>query len=35
MKKYEVIIIGCGASGSMCALTTKSKSVAVVDMAID
>jgi len=33
MKKYEVIIIGCGASGSMCALTTKSKSVAVVDMA--
>lgn len=31
MKEYEVIIIGCGASGTMCALTTKSKSVAIID----
>ena len=31
MKEYEVIIIGCGVSGTMCALTTKSKSVAIID----
>ncbi|MBQ9792303.1 MAG: aminoacetone oxidase family FAD-binding enzyme [Clostridia bacterium] len=31
MKNYEVIIIGCGASGSMCALNTKCKSLAIID----
>ena len=31
MKNYEIIIIGCGASGSMCALHTKCKSVAIID----
>ena len=31
MKDYEIIIIGCGASGSMCALKTKNKSVAIID----
>ncbi len=31
MKKYEVVIIGAGASGCMCALQAKSKSVAVLD----
>ena len=31
MKHYNVIIIGAGASGCMCALTTKNKSVAIID----
>lgn len=31
MKKYDSIIIGSGASGCMCALTTKNKSVALID----
>ncbi len=31
MKKYDVVIIGCGASGAMCALTTKNKNVAIID----
>ncbi len=31
MKNYEVVIIGCGASGVMAALKTKQKSVAVID----
>ena len=31
MKHYNVIIIGGGASGCMCALTTKNKSVAIID----
>lgn len=31
MRKYDVIIVGLGASGSMCALTTKNNSVAVID----
>lgn len=31
MKKYNVVIIGAGASGCMCALTTKNSSVAIID----
>ena len=31
MKEYKVIILGCGAAGAMCALSTKEKSVAVID----
>lgn len=31
MKKYDVIIIGSGASGCMTAITTKSKNVAIID----
>lgn len=31
MKTYEIIIIGCGASGIMCALTCKDKKVAIID----
>ena len=31
MKHYNAIIIGGGASGVMCALTTKNKSVAIID----
>ena len=31
MKKYDVIILGCGASGAMCALSAKSKNIAIID----
>ena len=31
MKSYEVLIIGCGASGSICALTAQNKNIAVID----
>lgn len=31
MKSYDVIILGCGASGTMCAVSTKAKKIAVVD----
>lgn len=31
MKDYDAIIIGCGASGTMCALSTKNKNVAIID----
>ncbi len=31
MKYFDVIILGCGASGAMCALTAKSGSVAMID----
>lgn len=31
MKNYEIVIIGCGASGSMCALNIKGKRVAIID----
>ncbi len=31
MKYYEVIIIGCGASGIMCALKSKQKNIAIID----
>lgn len=31
MKHYEVIIIGCGASGAMCALKCKHKNIAIID----
>ncbi len=31
MKKYKVAILGAGASGVMCALSTKQKSVALID----
>ena len=33
MKKFDVVILGCGASGTMCALSMKNKNVAVIDMA--
>ena len=33
MKKYDVIIIGCGAAGSMCALNIHGKKVAIIDSA--
>lgn len=32
MKNFKVIILGCGASGIMCALSTKEKNVAVIDV---
>ena len=31
MKKYKIIILGGGASGCMCAMATKEKSVAIID----
>lgn len=31
MKKYKAIILGCGASGVMCALSTSEKSLAIID----
>jgi len=31
LKKFKVVILGAGASGCMCALTTKQKSVALID----
>lgn len=31
MKEFDVAIIGCGASGAMCAITTKNKNVAIFD----
>ena len=34
MKSFDVIIIGCGASGTMCALASNNKSIAIIDSAI-
>lgn len=31
MKSYKVIILGCGASGSMCAISSKEKKIAILD----
>ena len=31
MKNFDVVIIGCGASGTMAALKCKQKSIAVID----
>ena len=31
MKHFKVIVLGCGASGAMCALICKEKSLAVID----
>ncbi len=31
MKNYKTVIIGCGAAGCMCALSIKSKKVAIID----
>ena len=31
MKKYKTIILGCGASGVMCALSTNERSLAIID----
>lgn len=31
MKRYEVLILGVGAAGSMCALSAKGKNVAIID----
>lgn len=33
MQQFDVIILGAGASGTMCALATKNKSVAIIDSA--
>ena len=33
MKKYKTIIIGCGASGIMCAINANGDNIAVIDMA--
>ena len=33
MRRYKTIILGCGASGVMCALSTKEKSLAIIDSA--
>ncbi len=33
MKKYKTIIIGCGASGIMCAINAKGDNIAVIDVA--
>ena len=31
MKKFDVVILGGGAAGSMCALSAKGKKIAIVD----
>ncbi len=33
MKNFDIIILGCGAAGAMCALTCKNKNFAVIDVA--
>lgn len=33
MKKFDVVILGCGASGTMCALSIKNRNVAIIDCA--
>lgn len=33
MKNFDIIILGCGAAGAMCALTCKNKNFAVIDAA--
>ena len=33
MKNFDVIILGCGAAGAMCAISSKVKSLAVIDVA--